>query len=77
MADYLTMSDYDAYTHCGADARKWAEFFCQVAATHGLKIEPDWMQTWFANAMVAQVDFDQRAEVALLNQAKAALPRRT
>jgi hypothetical protein len=66
MTDYLKMQDVDAYQHCGADARRWADWFCQAAATHGLKIEPDWMETWFANAMMARVDFDQRAEVALL-----------
>ena len=61
MTDYLDMADHEAYSACGADARKWADFFCQVALTHGLDIDPDWMTTWFANAMMAMHDQAQRS----------------
>lgn len=56
MTDFESMSDIDAYQFCGADASRWAEWFCQIAKKHGHDLDRGWMQTWFANAMMAMHD---------------------
>lgn len=56
MADFNSMSDIQAYQYCGADASRWAEFFCHIAASHGYIMDKGWMTTWFANAMMAMHD---------------------
>ncbi len=39
------------------DARDWAEAFCKIASDkHGLKIDQDWMVTWFACALMRGFD---------------------
>jgi hypothetical protein len=35
----------------GDNASLWATAFCQIAKTHNLDIDEDWMTTWFANAI--------------------------
>jgi hypothetical protein len=53
MTDYTTMEDNAAYKACGKDHTKWAAYFCQIAKQHGHDLDEAWMQTWFANAMMA------------------------
>lgn len=44
------------------DARDWAEAFCKIAngfefkSADGKPIDPDWMVTWFANALMRGYD---------------------
>jgi hypothetical protein len=54
--DYLAMKSSDAYLECGADASKWAAFFCQVAKKNGHDLDEGWIFGWFANAMMAMHD---------------------
>ena len=54
------------------DARDWAEAFCKTAERFGIKdkdgdpIDPSWMQTWFANALMR--GYDQRCAEEKPNQ---------
>jgi hypothetical protein len=51
MTDYTLLDEPNFLEAVGDDAQKWADAFCQIAATHGHDIDYDWMVTWFANAI--------------------------
>ena len=52
--DDLMAPEIDLHTHCGADARRWAEAFSQIKTRQGWSvddIDTDLMIGWFANAI--------------------------
>lgn len=57
--DYANMTGPQLYKHCGSDARRWAEAFCQIAKP---RIDVDTMQSWFSNAMMAMYDANRRID---------------
>lgn len=60
MTDYLNLTGADLLEKCGADARKWAEALSQTAQELGLVgFDVDWLETWFANAMMRAVEVDR------------------
>lgn len=38
------------------DARDWAKEFCRIAKQQGHEIDPAWMMTWFACALMRGYD---------------------
>lgn len=56
MTNYAGMDGLTLYNELGIDAAKWAAAFSQIAATHGIAVDADWAQMWFANAMMAMHD---------------------
>lgn len=57
MPDYTKMEDSEAYTSCGIDARKWADYFVQCTQhCPEIATDIDVMQTWFSNTMMAMHD---------------------
>jgi hypothetical protein len=55
MTNYTEMTSGELYHSLGCDAAKWAQAFCQMHPKSGL--DEGVMIGWFANAMMAQVDF--------------------
>lgn len=51
MTDYTKMEGSELMEALGDNAAKWAEAFCQIAATHGVIVDEGWMASWFANAI--------------------------
>ena len=58
MVDTTKLDGPRLLEHCGRDAAKWAEAFNQHAVKLGYSdMELGWLIAWFANAMMAQVDY--------------------
>ena len=55
------MSDYDMSIHSSTDAREWTDFFFK---THpNCNVDKETMYSWFANAMMAMHDNDEKLTV--------------
>lgn len=76
--NYVAMTGGEMYQACGDDASKWAEAFCQIASSdnpmgNAMRAFPNTdrdelhssMMSWFANAMMAQVDFQNGKQPVL------------
>lgn len=61
--NYAEMSPGEMYQTLGCDASKWAAAFCQMHPGTGL--DEGMMIGWFANAMMAQVDFQDGCQPIL------------
>ncbi len=50
------------------DAREWAEEFIKTVEKNDIKIDIDFMTTWFANALMTQYDHDAKELKQYLDQ---------
>ena len=65
------MSGPELLAHCGYDAPKWAQAFCEHVELHKPELDEGYMIGWFANAIMNTIDLREGSSVTVLPDGSA------